>query len=642
MVVSPLTIGPSLAHSDGLMLRTMPMPPLIRILANVRERIDIHPQWRLIGAGAIVGIVGGAAAALFVQALHAADALVLRAEGVVAVWWLLALPIAGALLTGLIIRLMADDARGHGVPQVMEALDRKRGLIPIRVGIAKFIASICTVGSGGSAGAEGPIVQIGASAGSLLSRILRTGSESSPVLVGCGAAAGMAAIFNAPIAAVLFVLEVLLRDFSTRTLAPILVASVFGTAVAQAILGSGEAVFAVSEQLARYRFSLAELPAYLVLGGICGVASVALQRSLHTVEDWAGRVPGPRILRPAIGAVGLFGLGAAYLAIVQLLGLSSQGMSSGVLDSGEPWPEFYGSGYGAIRWLIEPARYSQTADVASLGLLVLVLLGMKLLATSLTLGFGGSGGVFAPALFVGACAGSAFGLGLEQLGLVTEGGSPAAYALVGMGAAIAGTMHAPLTAILMLFELTRDPFVFLPIMLASITSMLIAESMEKHSIYTAALVRKGIAWEINPLNRVLRSLRVADIRITPAPAAASVLHADDPLSAVVSRLSANDSADLIVVDSKGRLAGVLASGDLRTALIESDALPLLLVSELMRTDLPVVTPNETLDVVMRHLSRMDTPVLPVVDNAKDRTPLGLVSRAAVMRAYLETVDRQSN
>lgn len=609
----------------------------------MRERIDIHPQWRLIGAGAVVGIVGGAAAALFLESLHAAEALVRRAEAHVSVWWLLALPVAGALLTGLIIRLLADDARGHGVPQVMEALDRKRGFIPIRVGIAKFIASICTVGSGGSAGAEGPIVQIGASAGSLMSRILRTGSESAPVLVGCGAAAGMAAIFNAPIAAVLFVLEVLLRDFSTRTLAPILVASVFGTAVAQALSGGGgEAVFAVSERLASYQFSLVELPSYLLLGGICGVVSVALQRSLHAMEDVAGKAQISRALRPAVGAIGLVGLGAAYLLAAGALGVRTEGMTSGVLHSGEPWPEFYGSGYGAIRWLIEPVNFSQSADTPTLAILIMVLVGLKLAATSLTLGWGGSGGVFAPALFVGACTGAAFGLGLEQLGLLPHNGSPAAYALVGMGAAIAGTMHAPLTAILMLFELTRDPFVFLPIMLAAITSMLIAESMEKHSIYTAALVRKGIAWEVNPLNRALRALRVSDVRLIQPPPEETALHADDPLSSVVSRLSASDSADLIVVDAQGKYAGVLASGDLRTALIESHALPLLLVSEVMRTDLPLIGPHETLDVVLRHMTRLDTPVLPVVDDVKARTPHGLISRAAVMRAYLESLDRQGS
>ncbi|MBX3386427.1 MAG: chloride channel protein [Phycisphaeraceae bacterium] len=612
-------------------------------LARLRERIvgEIHPQWRLIGAGAAVGTVGGCAAALFAMALHGADDLVRLAERHILSWWLLALPVVGALLTGVIIRVLADDARGHGVPQVMEALDRKRGHIPLRVGFAKFIASICTVGSGGSGGAEGPIVQIGASAGSFVSRVLRTGPESTPVLVGCGSAAGMAAIFNAPIAAVLFVLEVLLRDFSTRTLAPILVASVFGTAVAQAILGSGEALFALSGGSSGYTFSLLELPAYVLLGAICGVVSVALQRTLHTVEDLSARTPAPRILKPAIGAVLLFGLGAAYLFVAGLLGVRTEGMKSGVLASGEPWPEFYGSGYGAIRWLIDPAHFAGSSGEPGLGLLILAILGLKMLATSLTLGFGGSGGVFAPALFVGACTGATIGLGLEQLGLLPAGGSPAAYALIGMGAAVAGTMHAPLTAILMLFELTRDPFVFLPIMLAAITSMLVAERMEKHSIYTSALVRKGIAWEVNPLNRALRALRVSDVRLVPVPTERAALRASDPLTAVVERLSASDAADLIVVDADGRFAGILASNDLRTALIESEALPLLVASEVMRTDLPMVTPHETLDVVLRHMTRLDTSVLPVVEDTSSRRPLGLISRAAVMRAYLESLDRQS-
>lgn len=614
---------------------------LRNLVALVRSRLDVHPQWRLIGAGAAVGTVGGVAAALFAMALHGAEDMVRLAERHVPVWWLLALPIAGALLTGVIIRLLADDARGHGVPQVMEAIDRKRGHIPLRVGFAKFIASICTVGSGGSGGAEGPIVQIGASAGSFVSRLLRTGPESAPVLVGCGSAAGMAAIFNAPIAAVLFVLEVLLRDFSTRTLAPILVASVFGTAVAQAILGTGEALFAVSGPDSPYAFSFSELPAYVLLGAICGVVSVALQRTLHAFEDVSARTRVPRVLKPALGALLLFGLGAGYLYFAGLLGVRTEGMKSGVLASGEPWPEFYGSGYGAIKWLIDPSHYGSAIDEPGLGLLILVLLGLKLLSTSLTLGSGGSGGVFAPALFVGACTGATLGVGLEHLGLLPAGGSPAAYALIGMGAAVSGTMHAPLTAILMLFELTRDPFVFLPIMLAAITSMLVAERMEKHSIYTAALVRKGIAWEVNPLNRALRALRVSDVRIIPAPKGDSALRASDPLTAVVERLSASDSADLIVIDQEGRYAGVLASNDLRTALIESEALPLLVASEVMRTDLPTVTPHETLDVVLRHMTRLDTSVLPVVDDLGERRPVGLVSRAAVMRAYLESVDRQA-
>ena len=285
-------------------------------------------------------------------------------------------------------------------------------------------------------------------------------------------------------------LEILLRDFSLRTFTPILVASVFSSAVTQAVLGENNAIFQ-TPGIHQYGFSLVEIPSYILLGIVCGVVSVVLSRSLHAGDTVFERVfkrlgihP---IARPVFGALAVGVLGIAWVLLAGGAGATGQGAQA---------PPFFADGYRTITWLLSPRAYSGEGagepGAVPIGILLLLLLMVvKIVATTLTLSTGGSGGAFAPSLFVGAVGGAAFGRVLESMHLMPDGGSPATYAVVGMAALIAGTTHAPLTAILMLFELTRDVYLLLPIMLASVIATVVAQLLDRDSICTASLRRRG-------------------------------------------------------------------------------------------------------------------------------------------------------
>ncbi|MBZ0173531.1 MAG: chloride channel protein, partial [Phycisphaerales bacterium] len=501
---------------------------------------------------------------------------------------------------------------------------------PLRVGIVKVFASILTVGSGGSAGTEGPIVQIGATAGSFLSRVLNIPREHMRTLVGCGAAAGIASIFNAPIAGVFFVLEILLRDFSIRVFTPIVVASVFSAATTHAFKGENEAIFFASDKLEGYEFSLYELPSYVVLGMVCGLAAVLFNWMLHKGEDLFEKLPVHAIAKPVIGAGLLGAVGIAYLSVPGA-------------DNGEHVPAFFGNGYDTIRWLLDPTAYGIAghseyvklggAHVPTLFWLLAGLVVLKTLGTTFTLGSGGSGGVFAPSLFLGAVAGGAFGVGLENMGLVPADGSPAAYALVGMAAVVAASTHAPLTAILILFELTRDVYVLLPIMLAAVIATVVSQLIQRDSIYTYKLRRQGVLIGAARDLTILRRLRVSDV--DPVPMPGEPIYASDPVAKLIALHATHHVPDFPVVDVNGHYIGMVTGEDMRTALIDREAIPLLLVAELMQTDIPAIHADDTLDTVMNKFAKHDVTSL-CLTRAKpggELTPLGLVTRGRVLSRY---------
>jgi CIC family chloride channel protein len=599
---------------------------------------------RTLAAG--IGTVTAFGAIGFVELLHFAE---FRAIDLLqrTPWWFLPLvPMAGALLTGLLVHFFASEARGHGVPEVMDALYRKKARIRPRVALVKSLASACTIGSGGSAGAEGPIVQIGSAIGSGLATLLRVPRDQAGTLLGCGAAAGIASVFNAPIAGIFFVLEILLRDFSLRTFTPIVVASVFSTMTTQAYYGENDAIFAVSEVFRdTYEFTYPELPSYLLLGGLCGLVAVGFIRLLYLSEDLYDKLRIHPVIKPVSGALVLGLLGIVYLQLIRAEG-----------GSGE-LPPFFGNGYDTIRDLLRPENYDVvisdaiTAAVANTGGLsvvptetiepvstalwmLLVLLMFKAVATCLTLGSGGSGGVFAPSLFLGAAAGALLGVTLDTIGLLPDGGSPAAYALVGMAAVVAGTTHAPLTAILILFELTRDVYVLLPIMIAAIVSVLIAQAVLRDSVYTLKLRRRGVLVGSMADLTILRRLTARSIRTVPHVA----VHPEDPLSKLLDLRGSYHVTDFVVVDHDGQYVGMVTGQDVRTALIEREAIPYLLVEEVVRRDLPTIDPEETLDIVLEKFSKYDVASLPMLDGGQTGGQVaGLITRARLMSRYRDAL-----
>ncbi len=582
-------------------------------------------DWTLVAIGAAIGAMTALAAIGFVKLLHMVEVRVHHAQNE-HIWMLVAGPVVGMGLTGLLVKAFASEAKGHGVPQVIKAIVKGKSKIKWPIGATKVAASILTVGSGGSAGTEGPVVQIGATLGSVIGRWFPFTREHLPTLVGCGAAAGISSIFNAPIAGVFFVLEILLRDFSVKAFAPIVVASVFSAAVTQAILGNNEAIFATPEQLHGYVFTIAELPSYIVLGLLCGVIAVAFNKILHKGEDLFDGWKIHALLKPIVGALilGALGIGAVYA----MKAISTEETSQ--------VPAFFGNGYETITGLLTPSAYESGSLLThSFGVLA-VLVVLKMVATTLTLASGGSGGVFAPSLFLGATGGAAFGLLLERVGLMPEGGSPAAYALVGMAAVVAGSTHATLTSILILFELTRDVYVLLPIMLAATVATILATIIERDSIYSFKLRREGVLLGASRDISLLRKIPVTSVPIEPLPGDA--VFASDPLGKLVSLHANYHVPDFVVVEQDGSYIGMVTGHDMRTALIDREAIPLLLVAELLRTDLPVIRPDEMLDAVVDHFAEHDVSSLCLVTGGANPRPIGLITRGKVMSRYRKALE----
>ncbi|MBW0105561.1 chloride channel protein [Pseudonocardia sp. KRD291] len=448
-------------------------------------------------------------------------------------WFLLLAPVVGGLVYGPLVHRFAPEARGHGVPEVMVAVARRGGRIPAKVAGVKALASALCIGTGGSVGREGPIVQIGSALGSSIGQWLRVPSSRLVLMVACGAAGGISATFNAPIAGVVFGLEIILRAFGAEAFGVLVISSVTANVIARTIVGDDTIL-----RLPHYALgSTAELPLYALLGLLAGLLGWTFARVLYRVEDVCDAVwRGPEWLRPAVGGVLL---GALLLAL----------------------PQMYGVGY--------PVLQNGIAGQYALGFLVLLMLG-KMVATSLTIGIGGSGGVFAPSLFVGGMAGTVFGIGADAL-FPSLHLSPGAFGLVGMAAVFAGAAHAPITAVLIVFELTGDYAIILPLMAAVVLATGVSHLVSRDTIYTLKLLRRGIDIDADTsTDEELRQVTVGEL-MRPADPAADAgpeapdlpsLRPDTPVHDVLDELSRHRGGALPVLDGPGGpLLGRLAEHD---------------------------------------------------------------------------------
>ncbi|MCH7883632.1 MAG: chloride channel protein [Planctomycetes bacterium] len=590
-----------------------------RFLRSVRGT-NLKDDYFLIVVSILIGVATGLSAHFFFDLIEWVKELGYGHEGhggfyTGRAWMLIVLPVVGALAVGQITYFLAREAKGHGVPEVMDALYRRGGVIRPRVAAAKAVASALTIGSGGSAGTEGPIIQIGAAVGSGVGQLLRIPPRSMSIVVACGVSAGIGAIFNAPIAGVLFALEIFLKDFSFRTFSPVVFSSVISCSIMHSLREEDVAIFEVGAlRDVGYIFATGELPLFLVLGLVCALASVLFIRTLYFTEDLTDRIKIPEYLKPALGAAGLGLAGVAYVLV----------------NRSEAVPAFYGNGYPAIQATLGHALMQMTVA----GLLGLFLL--KLLATCLTLGTGGSGGVFAPSLLMGATLGGAFGMSLTHAGII-DPSSTNAYALVGMAALVAGTTHAPLTAIVMLYEITREPKVILPVMLAAIVAMAAAQLLCRDSIYTLKLRRRGVRVGTVADLTILRRISVDEVERRPAP----FVHPEDPLQSLIDVAGQTDATDFVVVDEQGAYLGIVTGRDIHTALLQPEAVSLLVVSELMLPGVPAVTLRDTLDLVLDRFARSHIESMPIASSTDRTCIIGLITRQAVMERYHEELERQS-
>ncbi|NJC71215.1 chloride channel protein [Planosporangium thailandense] len=480
-------------------------------------------------------------------------------------WFVVAAPVVAGLLYGPLIHLFAREARGHGVPEVMYAVAERGGRIRPRVAAVKSLASAICIGGGGSVGREGPIVQVGSALGSTLGQLVRLPEERLRLLVACGAAGAISATFNTPIAGVFFALELILANFAVESFGAVVLSSVTASVIGRALLGDHPFLVLPPFRVA----SPGEYGLYALLGLLAAGVGVGFSRVLYVIEDVCDRVwRGPEWLRPAVGGVLLGGL---LLAV----------------------PEMYGVGYPVLGRAVA-GRYALW--------FLLVLLVAKMLATSLTMGIGGSGGVFGPSLFIGAMTGAAFGTAVHHL--LPHATAPAgAYALVGMGAVFAGSARAPITAVVTMFELTGEYTIILPLMVAIALAAGASRLISRDTIYTRKLLRRGIDIERPRAAARLDELTVAAAAVAlPEP-----LAPDADLQQLAQRFAATEYAALPVVDGAGQLRGVVRAVDVEAAL--RGAAPIS-AADLART-VPILHSGQGLEEALGELVRHGGAGLPV-------------------------------
>jgi CIC family chloride channel protein len=498
----------------------------------------------------------------------------------------LLVPMIGGLIVGPLVRFFAPEAEGHGVPEVIEAVMMRGGRIRKRVATVKSLASALTIGTGGSVGREGPVVQIGAALGSTLGQLLRLPAEQIKTLAACGAAGGIAAVFNAPIAEAFFALEVITGNFAMPAFGPVILSSVLATVVSRAYFGDHPAFIVQPYELA----SVVEIVAYMGLGLFCGIVAVAFVWTMDRFETLAPRLPVPKQWRPAVGGVVL---GALILVL----------------------PYLYGVGYG-------------TMDAALSGRLswhlLALLIPAKIIATSLTLASGGSGGVFLPALYIGSVAGGLYGVAVQYL-LGSLAAGSGAYALVGMAGVLAAATHSPITAMILLFEVTGDYKIILPVMIVVTLATLIGRALKEDSLYTLKLSRQGIALHRRE-DIIMRSHTVGAV-MRPAE---WVIGDGTPLGDIIQCFLQHAVISAYVTDRDDHLVGAISIHDIKDPAV-AELGPLVVASEIAERNVQSLNPGDTLAECMDRFVLSEAGELPVVDSSGKL--VGVVSRRDVLRVY---------
>ena len=505
------------------------------------------------------------------------------------IWMRVAVPTAGGLVAGLIVRTFVREGGPEGISHMIEVVSVGRRSVRLRPSLARAAASIVSISSGGSVGREGMIIQLGAALASSVSRAVKLSPERVRILTACGMAAGVAGAYNTPIAATLFVLEVVIGSFSMKLFGPAVVSAVVSTVLVRSVLGD-EPVYRVA------RFALASPAEFLplaVIGLLAGASAALFGRTLRLARQrfTASGLPVPIAMAAGGAAVGALGIGL---------------------------PEVLGNGFEGTNRILAGGL-----TVLALGLLFVG----KTVATAATVGSGTPGGVFTPSLLVGAALG-----GLVAHG--TQGAAPwleapvGAYALMGMGGLLAGMTRAPLLAVIMIFELTQNTAVLLPMMAVSVLAVLTARTFEHDSIYIESLRSAGIVWERTPEATAASSLKVADIMRREVKLLPRAL----PLAEVLDTFLRTRSLMLYIGDEQGRLLGAVDIHDVKESLAER-ALDSVVVAEDLVAQVPFVTPNEPLTSVNEKLWFRDLGQLPVVDSAEGRRFLGIVTRRDLLGAF---------
>ncbi len=635
----------------------------------------IPPAPVTIALATVIGILGGYGSILFtflietVQHWTLEPVLALCEKNLLWLAVLCAVPALGLVAVSWFTQRFAPEAQGHGVPEVITAIGRHDGVIRPRVSLVKILASGVCIGTGGSIGREGPIVQIGSSLGSMAGQIFRLSPRNIKVLVAAGAAAGISATFNAPLAGVIFASEIILGSFAVESMTPIVVASVLANVV-QRHSGEHGAGPAFPELYHRYEGAWGQLPSYFLLGLVCGLAAVGFTKLLYAVEDFSGRKLPRWWMRAAVLGLLVGVAGAIYYPFTPPRQSDAAVQET---DDGLPLPPLFGVGYPVVDHMLhleskardaseddgKPSRQTgvepppsdleaiphaskvlslSTSDMIAQFWWLLPLALLKPLVTSLTLGGGGSGGIFAPSLFLGATLGACFGLLCNVILPEAFCTHPGVYAIIGMGAVVAGTTHGTLSAIMIVYEMTDNYMIILPIMIAAGLAGVVARFVDPESIYTKKLSRRRESIARGHDMQRLEHIMVRDVMISSFP---TVRHTDD-LTEIIRVARANAHIEsLPVMDDAGKLTGIIRPGDLQR-ILDTDISPHLVNAGDIAQTSPISLPTDAnLIEALRDFGVCDIETLPVEEGTgADRHVVGILLRADVMGRYREEMLRR--
>ena len=512
-------------------------------------------------------------------------------------------PAIGIAITVLIIRYLIKRNVGDGIPSTLHAISKKNSVLPLSSTYASLITSMVTVGFGGSVGLEGPTVGASSAIGSNYARLGRMNYKTTTLMLGCGSAAAMSGIFHAPIAAIVFALEVIMLDLTAGSLIPLLIASVVAT-LTSTFLSGNELLFNIE---ITENFTFGDLPFYILLGVLTGLISVYFCKTYWSIERQFEKIQG-RIKKLLIGS--------SVLGILLFL-----------------FPPLYGEGFGAIKQLLNGDAYALLEGSFfydfknQLWVVILFLIGivfLKAVATTVTLGSGGIGGVFAPSLFIGSVLGFVYAKIINTFQLFNL--SEKNFALVGMGGVIAGILHAPLTALFLIAEITGGYDLVIPLMITAAIAFLTSKYFNQHSLYTMQLAKRG---ELITHNKDKAVLTLMNLK-TEVERDFSMVSPKDSLRTLVQVVSKSRRNIFPVVNEHGKLEGIVLLDDIRQIMFDPSQYDDVLVLELMRSYPSSVSSLDSMDKVMEKFNQSGAWNLPVIDNEKY---IGFVSKSKLFNAY---------
>lgn len=556
-----------------------------------------------------VGAFSAAAAAILKSFIHFIQWIVeeqLIGDG--HTWWYLITPIIGITLAALFVKYIVRDDISHGITKILYAISQRKSIIKAHNMWSSIIGSGLTIGFGGSVGAEAPIVLTGAAIGSNLAKAFRLDQKTMMLMIGCGAAGAIGGIFKAPIAGLVFTLEVLMMDLTMTSVAPLLISSVTATAISYILTGT-DPMFPLDTA---EPFMVNRIPWYLVLGVVCGLISLYFTRGMNKLEQWFKHTIRSMWAKLLIGGV--------VLSVLIYI-----------------FPPLYGEGYDVIRQLINgdsmsaiqnsPLEHNEWAArnghwllLTYFGFIVL----FKIVASVATNGAGGVGGIFAPSLFMGAITGFLTARIMNMSGLMVP---EANFALVGMAGLMSGVMHAPLTGIFLIAELTGGYHLFMPLMIVSVISYLTIMLFEPHSLYAMRLAQKGELLTHNKDRNVLTLLKMDSVLETDF----ITIFPDMTLGELVKVISESHRNIFPVIDHEGHLKGILLLDEVRNIMFQPRLYKRFTVGQLMTSPAAVLSFDQPMEKVMEVFEDTGAWNLPVVD--QDRRYLGFVSKSKIFNSY---------